>query len=184
MSPGSAALRPVQVVQNAYVVRDLERACHRLQALYRIGPFLRTGPKALPDVRYRGAPVRAPITLTTAFAQAGTVNIELIQPSAAVPNIYDDVVPPGRDGFHHVATWSSDYAAEKQAFLEAGFEIIQELRLLPDCEVSFIDARPVLGHVIELYTDHPYLRFYYDEVDRQTREWDGKNLILDLDIPR
>jgi hypothetical protein len=34
--------------------------------------------------------------------------------------------------------------------------------------------------MIELYTDHPYLRFYYDQVDRQTREWDGKNLILDL----
>jgi len=81
MSPGPASLRPVQVVQNAYVVRDLERSCQRLHALYRIGPFLRTGPRTLLNARYPGAPVRAPITLNVAFAQAGTVNVELIQPS-------------------------------------------------------------------------------------------------------
>lgn len=180
MARRPAPLEPVRVVQNAYVVRDLERACHRLHALYRIGPFLRSSPRPLANARYRGELVREPIVLATAFGQAGPVNIELIQPLSAGPNIYDEVVPPGCDGFHHVATWSSDYPAEKQAYLDAGFEIVLELRPAPGCEVSFIDARPVLGHMIELYSDHPYLRFIYEEVQRRTRDWDGEDLILDL----
>lgn len=179
-SPGLPSLPPVQVVQNAYVVRDLERACHRLHALYRIGPFLRAAARPIANARYRGEPVRHPIVMATAFGQAGAVNIELIQPLSGAPNIYDEVVPPGRDGFHHVATWSSDYAAEKRAYLDAGFEIALELWPAPGCEVSFIDARPVLGHMIELYPDHPYLHFFYDEVRRRTREWDGADLILDI----
>lgn len=34
-----ATFPPVKVVQNAYIVRDLESACRMFHALYRIGPF-------------------------------------------------------------------------------------------------------------------------------------------------
>lgn len=39
-----------------------------------------------------------------------------------------------------------------------------EIRVAPDCEVTFIDAPSVTGHMLELYPDHPYLREIYAEV--------------------
>jgi hypothetical protein len=173
---GAAALPPVAVVQNAYVVPDLVAGCRRLHELYRIGPFLRIGRHELRDAFYRGQPAPEPVVIEAAFAQSGELSIEVIQQLSPGPSAFRDMFGPGEHGLHHVATWATDWNAERAAFIAAGYEIAMESAGRGDYRICYVDARPTLGHMIELYPDHPDLRAVYRRVAEATAAWDGVEL--------
>ena len=156
-----------RIVQNCYITHDIEATCHRFHDMFGIGPFL-VGRNPIPaeDVTHRGKPATEPLDFSRAFVQSGDLNIEFIQPHSREQNAFWDMFAEGEEGLHHVAIFAEDYVAERDAFVAAGFEIATELSLLPDCSVSFIDTRSVLGHMVELYEDHPILRMTY----QQTRD--------------
>ena len=172
-------LHPFRVVQLAYVVTELEAACQTFRELYGIGPFFRSPTHALPNVRYRGSPTE-PVVIDVAFAQSGDMNIELVAQISPGPSAFREMYAEGEQGLHHVAVFASDYAADHQALIDAGHEEVMDLRRGDDCRICFIDARPTLGHMIELYTDHPLLRHLYAFVRKETERWNGKDLILPL----
>lgn len=174
------ALHPFHVIQLAYVVTDLETACRKFHELYGIGPFFRSATHALPNVKYQGSPVAEPVVIDVAFAQSGEMNIELLAQPSPGPSAFRDMYAEGEQGLHHVATFASDYDADRQAFVDAGYEEVMDLLLGDDCRICFIDARPTLGHMIELYTDHPLLRQLYAFVRDESERWDGKELIQPL----
>jgi hypothetical protein len=175
-----ALLPPVQVAQIGYVVADIEAAGRRLHELYRLGPIFRTQPHPLRDVVHRGA--ATPVEIETAFAQSGDVQIELIQQTSAGPSAYRDQFGEGEHGLHHVATWSTDYEAEKQAYLDAGYEIAMEMGGYGDYRICYVDTRPLLGHMLELYPDEPGLRRMYAYVRERTAAWDGAELFQPLSL--
>jgi hypothetical protein len=178
-------LPPVRVVQNAYVVPDLISACHRMHELYRIAPFFRMQTYEMRDVVYRGRPAPEPVVIEAAFAQCGDIVIELIEQTSPGPSAYRDMFGPGEHGLHHVATWTDDYAAERQAFIDAGYEIAMEMPGRSGrYEICYVDARPALGHMIELYPDHPILLDAYASIRERTRAWDGRDLIEPLPAAR
>lgn len=164
-----------RIMQNCYIVNDIEEACHRFHKLFGIGPFL-VGRSPIENVTYRGQPSE-PLDFSRSFVQSGDLNIEFIQPHSTAPNAFTDVFPNGEEGLHHVAIFASDYDAECSAFVEAGYPIANELTLLPDCRVSFIDTCEALGHMVELYEEHPYLRAVYQNTREAAENWDGKELI-------
>jgi hypothetical protein len=168
----------VEVAQNAYVVPDIEAACRRLHELYGIGPFFRVGPYEMRDVHYRGAAATEPVIVEAAFAVSGPVQIELVRQHGSAPSIFRDMYGDGDHGFHHIATWTQDFESEKQAFVDAGYEVAMEISGMGDYRVAFIDARKTVGHMIELYPDHPVLRAVYASVLERTRSWDGRKLVL------
>lgn len=172
------SLPPVQVAQTAYVVADIERACRRLNEVYRVGPFFRIATYAMPDVVYRAQTLTEPVVIEAAFAQAGDVVIELIEQTSPGPSAFRDMFAPDEQGLHHVAMWTQDYAAEKQHFVDAGFEIAMEMPgRSGEYNICYVDTRPLLGHMIELYPDHPTLRGAYAAVRDRSRSWDGRELI-------
>jgi hypothetical protein len=167
-----------KIVQVCYVTHDIEALCHKLHDIYGIGPWL-TGRDPLPaeTVVHRGKPATEDLDFSRAFGQSGDLNIEIIQPHSKEQNAFWDSFPLGTQGVHHVAIFADDYAAERQAFIDAGYEIATEFDLLPDCAVSFIDTREDLGHMIELYEDHVLLRTVYQQTREAAENWDGKDLI-------
>ncbi|MDX1581773.1 MAG: VOC family protein, partial [Alphaproteobacteria bacterium] len=90
------------IVQNCYVVRDLEQACARLHGMYGIGPFLGGAESALTSHHYRGRE-EEPIRIRGVFVQSGDLNIELVQLLSQGPSAFHDMFPDGGEGFHHVA---------------------------------------------------------------------------------
>jgi Glyoxalase/Bleomycin resistance protein/Dioxygenase superfamily len=166
-------LPPVAVVQNAYVVPDLVAACHRMHELYRVGPFLRIDTYEMRDVLHRGAPVAEPIVIEAAFAQSGDIVIELIEQTSPGPSGYRDMYGPGEQGLHHIATLTHDYDAERQAFLDAGYELSMEMPgRSGDYMICYVDTRPVLGHMIELYPAER-LEAAYTTIRECAADWDG-----------
>lgn len=169
---------PLNVVQNGYVVENLEEGCRRFSELYGIGPFVGGGEGGvLRDHLHRGQPA-PPVRLRAAFAQSGDLNIELIELVSNGPDAFHDMFPNGETGFHHVAVFASDYAAERDRLVRLGMPVASEFTIFEATRVCYIDARATLGHMIELYPEDRALRALY----RRTREaadgWDRKQLII------
>jgi hypothetical protein len=172
-------IKAAAIVQNCYVVRNLEAACAQFRRLYGIGPFLGGASMQLTEHVYRGRPAPA-IELRAAFAQAGDINIELLEPVSAAPNAFRDMFPAGAEGFHHVAMFCEDFAATCDHFVAMGYPVVSEACLLPGVRVGFIDARNALGHMIELYPENAIIRGVFQKIRDAAHSWDGNSLIIPL----
>jgi hypothetical protein len=175
--PVNPLKRRAQVVQNCYVVSNLEQGCERLHRLYGLGPFVGGSQAELGDHTYRGEPA-PPIVLRGVFVQSGELNIELVELVSTTPSAFHDLYPNGREGFHHVALFCDDYEAERDAFVAAGYELASEFTVSFGPKICYIDARATLGHMIELYPENAIIRDMYRQAREAPRTWDGKDLII------
>ena len=98
-------------MQSAWVVDDLDAAVDAWLKVG-IGPFffVEYTPDLFEESTYRGNP--SPISMKIALAQAGDMQIELIEPTGEQANIYRDTVPEGKTAFHHLFFWTSDIYGE------------------------------------------------------------------------
>jgi hypothetical protein len=165
------------IVQNAYVVRDLEKACARFHARYRIGPFVGGTDFELSSHAYRGEPA-APVTVRGVFVQAGPLNVELLQLMSDAPSAFHDMFPTGGEGFHHVAMFCNDYEHERDAWAAADCMVASEFALPWGPRFCYIDARREFGHMIELYPEDTVIRDMYRQAREAADGWDGSKLII------
>ncbi|MFS0736755.1 VOC family protein [Sphingomonas sp. 1P06PA] len=165
------------IVQNCYVVRDLEAACARMHAMYNIGPFLGGSESVLDDHRYRGMPA-APIRLRGVFVQSGDLNIELVQILSQGPDAFHDMYPAGAEGFHHVAMFCDDYEATRDRIVAQGCPVASAFTVAWGPEICYLDARDSLGHMIELYPEDARIRAMYAQASDAAHDWDRRELII------
>jgi methylmalonyl-CoA/ethylmalonyl-CoA epimerase len=144
-APGLGSKKLAQV---AIVVRDMEAARQRYAALLGVEP-----PKVI-DVQkgeecrmtYRGMPSNA--TCKLAFFDLGGVQLELIEPIG-----YDSAWAEGLDEkgerVHHLAFWTENMQASKDALAEHGVEMIQRGDM-GDGQYAYFDANEPFGTFFEL----------------------------------
>ena len=136
------------IFQNAWVVDDLEAACTSWAKELGIGPFFVTEYRGVfEEVTYHGQPGQ--LDMMVGLAQAGPVQIELIQPLVE-KCAYRDSVPSGT-GFHHMCVWSEDFAQDLQTFSQAGYGAVNTGRVR-DVAFAYFDTRPLLGCMMEIVT--------------------------------
>jgi len=172
--------RRAQVVQNCYVVGNLEEGCQRLHRLYGIGPFVGGSEAELGEHFHRGRPA-PPILLRGVFVQSGDLNIELVELVSTTPSAFHDMYSNGRQGLHHVAMFCDDYEAERDAFVAPGYPVASEFTVnlgALHAQICYIDARDTLGHMIELYPENAVIRDMYRQARDAPLKWDGKDLIV------
>jgi hypothetical protein len=162
------------VIQNAFIVNDLETAMHRWHAMIGIGPFLVNEHIPLEDVVYRGAKVE--LDVSVALAQSGDIQIELIQQHSDGPSCYRDQFAPGEEGFHHVAILCEDHEAAYRQYVDAGMVSATEFGS-GEHKIAYMDARAAIGSMIELYPDIDGIRMLFDTVRNIGKGWDGRNLV-------
>lgn len=168
---------PLAIVQNAYVVANLERACDRFNRLFGIGPFVGGGEGVLTDHVYRGEPA-APIQIRGVFVQSGDLNIELIELVSDGPSAFRDMFGgERREGLHHSAVFAADYEGARQRFVEEGFPVASEFSFAGR-RICYVDTRPVLGHMIEIYPDLPLIRAMYAQTRDATLARPGELALL------
>ena len=176
----TALINKAEVVQNCYVVGDLEHACLRLNVMYGIGPFVGGQEAVLAAHSYRGRE-EEPIRIRVAFVQSGELNIELVQLVSTTPSAFHDMFPDGREGLHHVAVFTDDYDITRDAFVAAGYPVASEFAALGK-QICYIDTRDPLGHMIELYPPHKTIRAMYQQARDAAAAWDGTELIIPWDL--
>lgn len=168
---------PLTIVQNCYVVRDLDAACARIHALYGIGPFVGGGEGVLDNHVYRGAR-SAPIRIRGVFVQSGDLNLELVELLSDAPSAFHDIYPDGGEGFHHTAMFCDDYTATRDAFVAADMPVASDFTTAFGAAICYVDARETHGHMIELYPDDATIRAIYARARTAAADWDGRDLIV------
>ena len=143
------------VVQNAYVVDDLDKAIERFTK-QGFGPWLLLPDVQVPSVTYRGAP--ATVSMSAALTQAGDVQIELVCPRDNAPSSFRDLFKPGQSGLHHTAMFPGDWHGAVAAYEAAGFPCANLFELPDGGAAAIMDTSSVTGHMTELYRDSEGLR--------------------------
>ena len=168
---------PLAIVQNAYVVANLERACDRFNQLFGVGPFVGGGEGVLTDHVYRGQPAE-PIRIRGIFVQSGDLNIELIELVSNAPSAFHDMVGGDRrEGLHHSAIFAADYEEAKLRFVEQGYPVVSEFSF-SGRRICYVDTRPLLGHMIEIYPDLPLIRAMYAQARDAAQARPGELALL------
>ncbi|EED34720.1 conserved hypothetical protein [Luminiphilus syltensis NOR5-1B] len=158
------------VFQNAWVVDDLEAACMKWVNELGVGPFFITEYKeAFTDVRYRGQP--AALNMRVALAQAGPVQIELIQPLVD-QCAYRDGVPAGTVGLHHLCVWSHDFAADTACFESLGYPTVNSA-CLGGVSFAYFDTRPLMGCMFEIVEKNEGVVEVFAGIAAAAEGWDG-----------
>ena len=127
-----------QFGQIAWVVDDLDAAVRHWQQTTGIGPFF-VGAHIggmITDGTYRGRPTE--VDISAAIAQAGPVQIELIQQHGRAPSPYRDVYAEGESGIHHMQAFVEDVEDRCRIYREHGFEVGRI------CALSMISLIPIL----------------------------------------
>jgi hypothetical protein len=143
------------VVQNAYVVDDLDKAIVRFTK-QGFGPWLLLPDVQVPSVTYRGEP--GSVSMSAALTQAGDVQIELVAPLDNTPSCFRDLFGRGESGLHHTAMFPDDWHEAVDAYETAGFPCANLFELPDGGAAAIMDTSRVTGHMTELYRDSEGLR--------------------------
>jgi methylmalonyl-CoA/ethylmalonyl-CoA epimerase len=137
-----------ELIQVAYLVRDLNAAMKRHWDVCRIGPWHVYTFEA-PEVRdyvYRGRP--ATHTCLIAVTKGPGIQQELIQPVRG-RSIYDEFLDAKGEGLHHVKLFYSDCAQAVAEYARRGYQVIQSGKFDED-EHYYLDTEKDFGYVLEL----------------------------------
>jgi hypothetical protein len=160
--------RPV-ILQYAWVVPDLEEAARSWHALAGVGPFLVNRDIRLDQPRYRG--VESATRFSTAVAQHGDIQIELVEQLDDTRSAYRDTVAPGMTGFHHIAFIADDFDIALAHYTDAGLAVAADGWFGP-MRYAYVDTVAALGHMTEIVEDKPAIRAFFAAVRKAAERWD------------
>jgi hypothetical protein len=115
----TAAL-PGQIRQIGYVVRDLEAALADWIALG-VGPWFVVR-EHTQRLSYRGRDCE--VTISIALANSGDLQVELIHQHGDTPSIFTEFLDSGREGFHQLAWWATDFDEAVATAERAGWPVV------------------------------------------------------------
>jgi methylmalonyl-CoA/ethylmalonyl-CoA epimerase len=159
------------IFQNAWVVDDAEAAAMRWVTELGVGPFFFTEhTDNLTDITYRGQP--SELSMIVGLAQAGPIQIELIQPTTDKPSAYRDSVEPGTVGFHHMCVWTHDIDADTEYFEQLGYPAAT-MGDAGHVRFGYYDTRPLLGCMLEVVEHRPAIVEHFQRIADIGAQWDG-----------
>jgi len=110
-----------EIRQVAYLVPDIEAAMTYWSAALGVGPWYYNPQVPIRNYMYRGE--RYEPHNSVALANAGGLQIELLQTRNDVPSMYRDFLRSGHTGVQHFAYWSEDFDADLARAEAAGFTV-------------------------------------------------------------
>jgi hypothetical protein len=165
-------------MQLCWVVTDIREAMANWTRQAGVGPFFFFENVTFEDGRYRGRPAQMARHMA-AIAQAGDLQIELVQQTSDEPSIWRDLVPAGQSGFHHAALYCPDYDATRAAYTAQGAEVAFE-GLMMGHRTCWIDTSKTLGFMVELVTKNPTADYVFGQIRAAAEGWDGQDPVRTL----
>ena len=155
--------------QVGFVVDDLLGAAARWARVYGIGPF-HVLPAMETPCTYRGT--NSGVNLQVAVAQAGPVQIELIQQHCDRASVYRDLFSAAESGFHQLCTMSSNYDRTRAHYEHLGYELVSEMGGTGG-RVGYFDTVADFGFFTEVVEEVPGFLAQLAAISKTCAEWDG-----------
>jgi hypothetical protein len=162
-----------QIVQMAYVVRDIRAAMDWWIKDGKAGPFFLLESFTGPEQRYRGGPTQADIMLAMSFA--GHMMIELIQPKDERPSVYRETIQKSGYGFHHVGIAFEDVEAARREYHGKGYHEAFSTPVPSGGTVYYMGDGPGAPGFVELIPATDGMDELFTKFWRATVDWDGRD---------
>jgi hypothetical protein len=168
---GTVLARFGPIVQNAFVVRDIETAVMHWSQKIGVGPFFLLEHIPFGEVWFRGRPLS--IDLSVAIGQWGELQIELIQQHDATASIYTEFAARHGEGLQHLGVMCASVEEALARHRDAGIEPVQWGATANGMRFAYLgtDAHP--GGMIELIEEGPAVQAFFAMVKRAGAHWDG-----------
>lgn len=166
---------PDSIIQVTFLVRDISSYIEHYAKALKVAPFfmLEHVPQVNPD--YRGQAVSPDFSVAMAFS--GGLQIELIQQHCNTPSIYKELLDAYGEGFHHIARSVMDFDAALADYQDAGWSAAWRVDVPGIGRVAYLDTYRQLHTYIELMELTPGLINVWDEMERISETWDGRDLV-------
>ena len=162
------------IMQNGYVVRDLDAAMAHWTGVLGVGPFFVTPRVPFAELTYRGAPSGAEIAVAVAFS--GELQIELVRQTNDAASVYRDHLAAHGEGLHHVGILSERFDQDMAHAEAAGIGVAQAGRTASGLRFAYLDTeRGHSGSMIELIECTPGMRRFLDRLKAAAQDWDGSD---------
>ena len=156
------------IIQYAWVVPDLATAIRHWHRTLGVGPFLVNRDLAIAEPHHRGRP-RA-VRFSTAVAQSGDAQIELVEQHDDGPSAFRDTVPAGETRLHHVAIVAEDYEATLARYADVA--VAADGRF-GEIRFAYLDTVASIGAMLEVLEDKPGIRAFFGAIRKAAERWDG-----------
>ena len=168
-----------EIRQNGYVVDNLEAALSHWIKVLGVGPFYRFS-VAFDYYMYRGE--QSSPKLEVAVANAGFLQIELIQQVNSERSSYLDFLKTHGPGLQHIAVWTERYEEDLASWAKLGYEVDCECKINQKGRVTFYRTELHGGSLLEVLEYLPATRSRMEFVHRASIGWDGSDPIRPLAV--
>jgi methylmalonyl-CoA/ethylmalonyl-CoA epimerase len=167
------------IIQNAFVVEDLDAALGHWTRVMGVGPFFRIDRASCKSALYRGRPYTPNYSL--AIAYWGDTQIELIMPNDDDDSIYKEFIDEGHAGLlHHYCVTVDDMAPLEKRLATAPFEILADMSLEPSGRVLYLRGAAQRWPLIEVGAFAPGIYALFRMAKAAADTWDGQDPVRRL----
>jgi methylmalonyl-CoA/ethylmalonyl-CoA epimerase len=163
------------IVQNGYVVRDLERSMRHWTEVVGVGPFFVLEHIAFGDVFLRGKPMS--IDLSVGVAYWGDVQVELIFQHDESPSIYTEFKAAKGEGLQHVGVMTDCVEEHLGQLKPHGVEPVQWGATASGIRFAYVNTDQHPGGMIELIERGPAIEGFFGMARAAAQKWDGRDPI-------
>jgi catechol 2,3-dioxygenase-like lactoylglutathione lyase family enzyme len=165
-----------EIRQVAYLVPDIEAAMDHWSRVLGVGPWYYNPRVPIRNYHYRGQPYEPHNSV--ALANAGGLQIELLQTRNDVPSMYRDFLRAGHQGVQHVAYWTERFDADLARAEAAGFKVCMGGEVGENGRfVYFEDTSGLPGTTIELSEVAGPKGKLFKLIREAAQGWDGANSV-------
>lgn len=165
------------VVQIAYMVDDVSAAAADFSARTGAGPFFVR--RNVITAAYGSDGRTGAFDHSSAYGQWGRMQIELVHTHSAEPPEFAETTR-ARGCVHHVAIMVASFAEHQRQLTERGWPALLSASTPHGNNFAFHDARPQLGHLLEIYEPRPSILELYRRVADAATNWDGTDPVRRL----
>ena len=164
---------PGNPFQYAWLVPDLDSAIDYWANIVGVGPFFITevDSRTTEGFQYRGG--EGNLQMRVAWGQGKEGQIELIEVTSSDPNIYHDLIEPGKTGLHHIGVWSDDYPGDVQFLKDQGFEVAMDMGVTMN--ICYFDTSARNGAMLEVIERTDAIVGLFGLIAQAAKNWDGSN---------
>ena len=166
---GRVALGPI--MQNGFVVADLEAAVHHWTTKLGVGPFFVLEHIPFGTLYLRGRPVS--FDMSVAVAQWGEMQIELIVQHDETPSIYSEFRSRHGTGLQHVGVMTASLDAQLADLKLRGIEPVQWGSTTTGIRFAYVNTDEHAGGMLELIERGPAIEAFFGMVRQASVGWDG-----------
>jgi catechol 2,3-dioxygenase-like lactoylglutathione lyase family enzyme len=162
------------IIQNAFIVPDIDAAIDYWTGVMRVGPFFKFPKIEFSVADFRGKP-QVP-NFEAAIAYSGDLNIELIKPIG--PSIFKEFLDAGRKGVQHVAAFVEDMQVAQAAIQAVGGKRVQGGTVADGSMIAYFEMGGAENVVLEIAYLKPPALGLFAAVKQAGASWDGATKIL------